>query len=64
MEVSNFQAVPGRGVRGMIDGKIYFLGTRLLLQEQNIPIKMEEGILALESEGKTVMLLSDEIAFL
>ncbi|HBB26922.1 TPA: cadmium-translocating P-type ATPase, partial [Candidatus Gracilibacteria bacterium] len=60
IDIENFQAVPGRGVRGTIGGKSYLLGTRLFLEENNIALKMKATIENLEAEGKTVMLLSDE----
>lgn len=60
LEVTDFQAVPGRGVRGVIEGKAYFLGTRLLLEENHISFQIESSIEDLEAEGKTVMLLADE----
>lgn len=59
-QVENFQAIPGRGVRGTIGGKTYFLGTRLLLEENNIALKMKASVENLESEGKTVMFLANE----
>jgi len=67
LDMENFQAVPGRGVRGTVGGKAYFLGTRLLLTENKIALKMESTIEALEADGKTVMLLADSdnlIAFI
>lgn len=60
LDVMDFQAVPGRGVRGKIGGKIYILGTRLFLEENNISLQMLSIIEKLESDGKTVILLADE----
>lgn len=63
LETANFQAVPGRGVRAVINGTEYLLGTRLFLEENDIPLsaKIEDQIKVLEAEGKTVMLLADSI---
>lgn len=58
--VEDFEAIPGKGVRGVIHGATYFLGTRKLLIENAISINVSSDIEKLESEGKTVMLLADE----
>lgn len=36
LPVENFAAEPGKGVRGTIDGREYFLGTAMFLQEKGI----------------------------
>ncbi|MEE9494031.1 MAG: heavy metal translocating P-type ATPase [Gammaproteobacteria bacterium] len=36
LPVSDFEAITGHGVRGLIDGKIYFLGNERLLQKNHI----------------------------
>ncbi|AHB41712.1 hypothetical protein P148_SR1C00001G0924 [candidate division SR1 bacterium RAAC1_SR1_1] len=59
-KVLNFQAIPGKGVGGEINGQNYFFGTKTLLTEKNIPIINPEKINQLESEGKTVMLLATD----
>jgi Cu+-exporting ATPase len=60
-EVRDFNAIAGKGVSGKIDTKIYLLGNRKLMQEENINIeKAEEDLTKLENEGKTVMLLSSD----
>lgn len=58
--VENFTAIPGAWVRGEVGGKTYFLGTRKLLQDNNIELIMKPYIENLESEGKTVMILANE----
>lgn len=68
-EVQNFQAIPGHGVVGVIDGKKYFIGNRKLisdivqLQSEAVQ-KMERKIRKLEEGGKTVMILSSETELL
>jgi Cu+-exporting ATPase len=58
-EVKNFQAVPGCGVLGELDGKKIILGTRKLMIDNNIdPSFIEEKISVLEDQGKTVMILA------
>jgi Cu+-exporting ATPase len=50
LEVQNFEAIPGKGIRGKIEGKEVLLGNRRL-------IKSDLGM-ELEAQGKTVMLIS------
>jgi Cu+-exporting ATPase len=59
-EVGDFLAVPGHGVRGVIDKTTYFLGNRKLISEQSSGQleKFESSLQKLESEGKTAMLLA------
>jgi Cu+-exporting ATPase len=58
--VSDFQAVPGKWVRWEIEGQIYLLWTKKLLEENNISIIDQESIEKLESEWKTVMLIATD----
>ena len=54
LKVHNFQASPGRGVTGEIEGKKYFLGKIATSLEAKVGKRKE----SLEIEGKTVMVLS------
>lgn len=55
----HFEAIPGYGIRAMIEGKEVLVGTRKLLQRENIPFgKATETMEQLESEGKTAMLIA------
>ncbi len=56
---SNFNAIPGQGVEGLIENKSIFLGNRSLLEREKITIdeSIEQQIQKLEDEGKTVMIL-------
>ncbi len=59
--VSAFEALPGRGVRGVIDGKIYTLGNHRLVEEMGrCSADLEARLDALERQGKSVVLLIDE----
>jgi len=59
--VENFEALPGRGVRGSIDGRRYQLGNQRLLAELGFGSPALEGALdQLERQGKTAVILSDE----
>jgi len=54
-----FEALPGRGVQCTYEGKTIHLGNRKLMQEKSIPItRLEDTLAALESQGKTAMLLA------
>ncbi len=59
-EVKQFEALSGRGVAGVVDGRKVFAGTIQLMNEQGIEIS--EDVLArkasLEGEAKTVMLIA------
>ena len=54
-----FEAIPGAGVKAQIDGKDILLGTRALMNDNNIDISgIEHTVERLENEGKTAMLMS------
>ena len=56
--VEGFSAIPGHGVEGTVNGMRVAFGNRKLMARENIDIsRFEERIAALESEGKTVMLV-------
>ncbi|MDP5239480.1 heavy metal translocating P-type ATPase [Uliginosibacterium sp. 31-16] len=61
MEVEGFEALPGRGTQGLIDGKRYCLGNHRLIHERGLcSNELEARLGALEEQGKTVILLADE----
>ncbi|HEX2926823.1 MAG TPA: heavy metal translocating P-type ATPase [Ruminiclostridium sp.] len=54
-----FEAIPGRGVKSVVDGKTIYMGTRKLMTEQGIDLgNIEATITGLEDEGKTAMLMA------
>lgn len=60
LDVTNFDAIPGKGVVANIDNKNILLGTRKLMIENNIELdNFEEKIINLEKAGKTVILLAE-----
>lgn len=60
-EVASFQAVPGQGVQGAIDGTPYYFGNRKLMETLHIDgRRIERKMRKLEEEGKTAMLLSSD----
>ena len=55
---SEFEAIPGKGVKARIQGKSIMLGNRKLMAETSIDLsKIEKKTSALEEDGKTVMFL-------
>ncbi len=57
--VVDFEALPGFGVQGKIDGKDVFLGNIKLMQEQQIDFSsMSDELEKLAGQGKTPMILS------
>lgn len=60
-EVSHFEALPGRGTQGVINGKLYHLGNHRLIHEQGrCSDALEARLSVLEEQGKTVILLTNE----
>ncbi len=60
-QVNNFQAIPGKGVEAVLDGKKILLGTRAWMTENKIEYKfLENKIASLEDKGRTAMLLARE----
>jgi len=59
-DVADFEALPGRGTRGVIDGNRYYLGNHRLIHEQGLcSDELETRLSALEEQGKTVIVLAD-----
>ncbi|WP_095092588.1 heavy metal translocating P-type ATPase [Pseudomonas sp. Irchel 3A5] len=60
-EVSAFEALAGRGVRGEINGELYHLGNHRLVEELGLcSPQLEAQLDALEQQGKSVVLLLDK----
>ncbi|MGE3772510.1 MAG: heavy metal translocating P-type ATPase [Gammaproteobacteria bacterium] len=59
--VSEFAALPGRGVTGVVEGRRYFLGNHRLAEERGVCSPAIEATLErLELEAKTVVVLATE----
>lgn len=59
VQVDGFAALPGKGIKGDIDGKQYHLGNHRLLEELGLcDASLESQLGALERQGKTVVVLS------
>jgi Cd2+/Zn2+-exporting ATPase len=60
-KVEEFEALPGRGVQGILDGRSYALGNRRLVSERGfLSVDTAKRLDALESEGKTAVMLIDD----
>jgi Cd2+/Zn2+-exporting ATPase len=60
VEVDGFEAILGRGVRGVIDGATYWLGNHRLVEElERCSAALEARLDTLERQGKTVVMLLD-----
>lgn len=58
-EVEDFEAIPGKGIKGRIDEEIHLLGNLRLMEENRIEVAGVKGqIERLAGEGKTPMLLA------
>ncbi|MFL6556781.1 MAG: heavy metal translocating P-type ATPase, partial [Bacillus sp. (in: firmicutes)] len=57
MSVTEFEAIPGFGIKAIVNDKDLLVGTRKLMNKYNIPIEhVYEQMNALEMVGKTAML--------
>lgn len=61
LDVSDFESITGRGVKGVINGTLYYLGNHRLIEELVICGEhVESTLLPLEKEGKTAVVLATE----
>jgi Cd2+/Zn2+-exporting ATPase len=64
-DVTDFQAVPGKGAQGVVEGTLYRIGKPAWLTELGLYVPADELKLEEElSRGRTVMLLANEQAVL
>jgi Cd2+/Zn2+-exporting ATPase len=60
-EVTDFEAITGRGVKGRIDNQWFYLGNHRLVEELGIcNLETEAALNKLEAEGKTVIVICSE----
>ncbi len=58
VEVTDFEALPGRGVQGTVEGEVYALANHRLAVEKNFSsAELESALSAQESRGRSVTLL-------
>ena len=60
LKVNDFKAHPGKGVEGSVVGKVVMLGNRTLFGS-GVTNEIEDQIVKLEDQGKTVMILGIKI---
>ncbi|RIO70352.1 heavy metal translocating P-type ATPase, partial [Mammaliicoccus sciuri] len=59
LEVDDFEAVPGHGIKAMIDGKSLLVGNRKFLADHQVSLNSSELQLSqFEQSGKTAMLIA------
>lgn len=59
-KVSSFKAIPGHGITAKVSGKTYYFGNKKLISKYGINFSDNSQVKALEEQGKTVMILSDQ----
>lgn len=56
---NSFEAIPGQGVKAVIDDQEIYLGTRKLMLARGIAVDaIEEELIGLEDQGKTAMIMA------
>lgn len=61
LSVQNFHALPGTGVRGEVDGTVWFLGNHRLVHDMGVCTpELEARLQGLERQGNTAVLLANE----
>ena len=56
-EVKDFKDIPGKGIQGNINGKVYFAGNKKLLEEKQIENIYEEKELEYSKKGESIVYL-------
>ncbi len=61
-EVKNFERIAGMGAKGVVGGRVVFVGNEALLLENhlNIPVEQKSRIDILSREGKTVIFVVED----
>ncbi|WP_057913591.1 heavy metal translocating P-type ATPase [Peribacillus muralis] len=60
-DVKQFEAIPGHGVKAVVNQNVLLVGTRKLMKQNNVDIAMAETVMEeLEAQGKTAMIASIE----
>lgn len=62
--VSEFEATSGRGVEGVIDGKVIHVGSPAFFDPAAIPVDVAQAQADLEAHGKTTMLVRHDLHFI
>lgn len=61
LKVESFESLTGRGVSGVIDGRLHYLGNHRLTEEKKVCCDhVHVALASLEADGKTTVVLSDD----
>lgn len=59
LSIDQFSALPGRGVKGLVDQELYYVGNHQLAEDNEVcSLGVEQELERLEEEGKTTVILS------
>ncbi|NMW21905.1 MAG: heavy metal translocating P-type ATPase [Chlorobiaceae bacterium] len=60
LKITQFRAIPGKGVSGVIEGTLWRAGSRAFMKQEKIELSPEHeaSASALEAEGKTIVMVS------
>ena len=64
LHVSFFEALPGKGARAVVNGGVYYVGSRRLLEEYSVDIPESDAITDLITKGTTVIFVANETSLL
>ena len=56
-DVNNFTSITGKGIKGIVENNMYFIGNPQLFTEYDVAINHKEQINDLQEQGKTVMVI-------
>lgn len=61
LNVESFESLTGRGVSGVIDGRLHYLGNHRLTEEKEVCCDhVHDALAKLEADGKSTVVLSDD----
>ena len=58
--VTDFQAIPGHGVKAVVNNQTYFVGNRKLMETNGIALTASYDMERVENDGKTAMLIATQ----
>ncbi|GAA0499511.1 heavy metal translocating P-type ATPase [Salinibacillus aidingensis] len=59
LDTDDFNAIPGRGIKAVVSGKTILVGTRTLMEENEVRVEnAEQQLVDYENNGKTAMLIA------
>lgn len=67
VEIPEFTSITGKGIKGIVNGESYYVGSPNLFEEllsNGISVELEEQISSLQNQGKTVMVAGTSTSIL